>query len=157
MYELIQVGEKTYYIDCPSRMGVYVPDDEHVCLIDGGSDKDAAKKALRILESRGWKLEKVFNTHSHADHDGGNAVLQQKYNIPVTCQNPDAILIENTLIQPTTLYGAYPNKDMLTKFFYAQPSKVDIFEEIRKFKQLFDEGIITEDEFNKKKKELLNL
>ena len=40
---------------------------------------------------------------------------------------------------------------------YAQPSKVDTFEEIRKFKQLFDEGIITEDEFNKKKKELLNL
>lgn len=29
-------------------------------------------------------------------------------------------------------------------------------DEIRKFKQLFDDGIITEEEFNKKKKELLN-
>ena len=34
---------------------------------------------------------------------------------------------------------------------------VDSFDEIRKFKQLLDEGIITEDEFNTKKKELLKL
>lgn len=33
----------------------------------------------------------------------------------------------------------------------------DRFEEIRKFKQLLDEGIITEEEFQTKKKELLNL
>ena len=30
-------------------------------------------------------------------------------------------------------------------------------EEIKKFKELFDSGIITEDEFNKKKKDLLGL
>ena len=32
-----------------------------------------------------------------------------------------------------------------------------VFEEIRKFKQLLDEGIISEDEFNTKKKQLLGL
>lgn len=37
------------------------------------------------------------------------------------------------------------------------PDKTDAFEEVRKFKQLLDEGIITEDEFNAKKKELLGL
>ena len=31
------------------------------------------------------------------------------------------------------------------------------FDEIRKYKQLLDEGIITEEEFQAKKKELLNL
>ncbi len=38
-----------------------------------------------------------------------------------------------------------------------QQNKPDAFEEIRKFKQLLDEGIISEDEFNAKKKELLGL
>lgn len=33
-----------------------------------------------------------------------------------------------------------------------QQSKPDAFEEVRKFKQLLDEGIISEDEFNTKKK-----
>lgn len=35
--------------------------------------------------------------------------------------------------------------------------EIDSFEEIRKYKQLLEEGIISEKEFNKKKKELLNL
>ena len=38
-----------------------------------------------------------------------------------------------------------------------QKSKVDVFEEIRKYKQLLDEGIISEDDFNMKKKQLLGL
>jgi hypothetical protein len=36
-------------------------------------------------------------------------------------------------------------------------NKPDVFDEVRKFKQLWDEGIITEDEFATKKKELLGL
>ncbi len=39
----------------------------------------------------------------------------------------------------------------------AQQKSTDAFEEIRKFKQLLDEGIISEDEFNTKKKQLLGL
>lgn len=35
--------------------------------------------------------------------------------------------------------------------------KEDVFDRIRKFKELYDEGIISEEEFNKKKKELLGL
>lgn len=33
----------------------------------------------------------------------------------------------------------------------------DVFEQVKKYKELLDMGIITEEEFNKKKKELLNL
>lgn len=36
-------------------------------------------------------------------------------------------------------------------------NKADEFDDIRKFKQLYDEGIITEEEFNVKKRELLGL
>ena len=38
-----------------------------------------------------------------------------------------------------------------------EKSKIDPIEEIRKYKELLDSGIISQDEFNKKKKDLLNL
>ena len=72
MYELIQAGERTYYIDCPSKIGIYRINDEKVCLIDSGNDKDAGKKVLKILSANGWRPEMILNTHSHADHVGGN-------------------------------------------------------------------------------------
>ena len=61
MYELIQAGEKTYYINCPAKMGLYRLNDSEVCLIDSGNDKDAGKKVLKILEAGGWKLKMVIN------------------------------------------------------------------------------------------------
>ena len=41
MYELLQVSEKCYYINCPAKIGVYVADGENVYLVDSGNDKDA--------------------------------------------------------------------------------------------------------------------
>lgn len=40
MYELVQVSEKCYYINCPAKIGIYVADAERVYLIDSGNDKD---------------------------------------------------------------------------------------------------------------------
>ena len=47
MYECVQAGENTFFMDCPSRVGVY-RDGEAAWLIDSGSDKDAAKKVLKL-------------------------------------------------------------------------------------------------------------
>ena len=44
MFELIQVGSNTYYIDCPAKIGVYKVSETDVYLIDSGSDKDAGRK-----------------------------------------------------------------------------------------------------------------
>ena len=38
MYELVQVSEKCYYINCPAKIGVYAPDKDHVYLVDSGND-----------------------------------------------------------------------------------------------------------------------
>ena len=77
MYELIRVGNRTCYIDSPSKIGIYQHAGAEVCLIDSGNDGGAAKKVLRHLEAEGWALSAIFNTHSHADHVGGNALLHQ--------------------------------------------------------------------------------
>ena len=83
MYELVQVAENTYYINAPSKIGVYRVSDDDVWLIDSGNDKDAGRKIQKILDAQGWKLTAIINTHSNADHDGGNTLLQNRLNCAV--------------------------------------------------------------------------
>lgn len=45
MYELVQVAENTYYINSPSKMGVYRVSDDDVWLIDSGNDQRRRQKS----------------------------------------------------------------------------------------------------------------
>ena len=72
MYELIKVTDICYYVQCPAKIGIVRLSDSEVFLVDSGNDKDTAKKVLKILDSNGWTLKFIVNTHSHADHTGGN-------------------------------------------------------------------------------------
>ena len=80
MYELIQLTEHDYYIDCPAKIGLVRIDEDNVVLIDSGNDKDAGKKVFRILEANGWNLKAIFNTHSHADHIGMQSTANEDRN-----------------------------------------------------------------------------
>lgn len=75
MYELIPITEQSYYIQSPVRIGLVRLDGQNVCLIDSGNDKDAGRKVRKILDERGWRLTAIYNTHSNADHIGGNRYL----------------------------------------------------------------------------------
>jgi len=123
MYELIQVGEHTYYIDCPAKMGVYCTSEKEAILIDSGNDKDAAKKVLKIFDQQGWKLTMVINTHSHADHIGGNAMLQQRTGCMIYGPSMESGTIKDPIYEPSLLYGGYPFKELRNKFLMAQPTE----------------------------------
>lgn len=125
MYELIQVGERTYYMDCPSKIGIYRMDETRVCLIDSGNDKDAGKKVLKILEANGWQLDRILNTHFHADHVGGSHLLQQRTNCKVYCAGMDRVFVEYPLLEPALLYGGSPYKELRNKFLCAQACEVE--------------------------------
>ena len=71
MYELIQVSERSYYIQSPAKIGLVRLDGQDVCLIDSGNDKDAGRKVRQLLDANGWRLTAIYNTHSNADHIGG--------------------------------------------------------------------------------------
>lgn len=122
MYELIQAGEKTYYINCPAKMGLYLADGGSVYLIDSGNDKEAAKKALRHIEGNGWHLAGIINTHSNADHIGGNAFLQQKTGCRIISTGLENAFAKYPLLEPSFLYGGYPCKALCNKFLLAAPS-----------------------------------
>lgn len=124
MYELNKVGNKTYYIDSPSKVGLFLMDDQKVCLIDSGNDKEAGKRIQKILEDQGWELSMIINTHSHADHIGGNNILQQRLGVPAYSQGVDMAFIEYPILEPSGLYGGYPPKELRNKFLMAQPSHI---------------------------------
>lgn len=130
MYELNQVGDKSYYINCPAKIGIYLADDKNMYLIDSGNDKDAGRKVCKILNENGWNLLGILNTHSNADHIGGNQYLQQQTECKVFSAGIERAFTEYPILEPSFLYGGYPCKDLRHKFLLAKPSSVTDFSDI---------------------------
>lgn len=122
MYELNQVGANSYYIQCPAKIGVVKLNDKDVCLIDSGNDKEAGRKVLKILNNNDWHLVAIYNTHSNADHIGGNKYLQSQTNCKIYAPGIDCDFTNHTILEPSFLYGGFPPKDLKHKFLMAQQS-----------------------------------
>ena len=122
MYELIQVSPRCYYIQCPAKIGLVKLSETEVCLIDSGNDKDAGKKVRKILDANGWTLRMILNTHSHADHVGGNKYLQDQTGCAVYAPGIEADFTNHPLLEPAFLYGGCPPKELRHKFLMAQES-----------------------------------
>ena len=128
MFELCQVGENTYYINYPVKVGVYRANENEVYLIDSGNDKNAGRRIMKkVLDENKWKLKGIINTHSNADHIGGNAYLQQQTGCKIFTSGLEAAFTNYPVLEPSFLYGGYPFKEFRDKFLLAQPSNaVDI-------------------------------
>lgn len=125
MFELNKVGKNTYYIENPVKIGVYDLGSGEVCLIDSGNDTRAAKKISAVIEENGWRIKTIINTHSHADHCGGNAYLQEKYGCNILSAPIEAAFISHPILEPEMLYGGFPDDSLRGKFLMAEPSRCD--------------------------------
>jgi len=126
MYELIHVSERTYYIQSPAKIGLVKLDENNVCLIDSGNDKDAGRRVRRILEENKWNLTAIYNTHSNADHIGGNKYLQGQTGCKIYAPGIECAFTNHPILEPSFLYGGYPCKDLRHKFLLAQESNAEI-------------------------------
>jgi len=122
MYELREVGPSTWYIDCPSKIGI-CKTEHGVYTIDSGNDKDAGRKVRQLFDQQGWTLKAILNTHSHADHVGGNRYLQQQFNCQIFANSIETAFIEHPVLEPSYLYGGYAPADLRHKFLMAQESR----------------------------------
>lgn len=117
------IAGNTYLIPAPANIGVYVQDNQ-AALIDSGNDKEAGRQILNLLKEHGWSLRLIINTHSNADHIGGNAFLQEKTNCRIAATRLETTFIHDPIVEPAFLFGGFPLRAMRNKFLVAQPSEV---------------------------------
>ena len=100
MYELIQASERSYYIQSPAKIGPVRLAGQGVCLIDSGNDKDAGRKVRQILDTNGWRLTAIYNTHSNAGHIGGNRYLQGQTGCKIYAPGIDCAFARHPILEP---------------------------------------------------------
>lgn len=125
MYELVQINDNDYYINCPAKIGLVKVGDNEVILIDSGNDKNAGRKIRQILDREGWNLKAIYNTHSHADHIGGNRYLQNQKNCKIYIPEIEKDFTVHPILESSFLFGGYPMKDLRHKFLLAQDSNAE--------------------------------
>jgi len=118
---LQKIASNTYLIPAPANIGVYVQDEQAI-LIDSGNDKEAGRQILKLLNEKNWKVKLIINTHSNADHIGGNAFIQNKTECLIAATRIEAAFIQDPILEPSFLYGGFPNARLTNKFLMAHPS-----------------------------------
>ena len=121
--ELKQITEKTFYIPGLINIGLYLEGNQ-VILIDSGNDESAGRKIYQLLEKQGWHLRTIINTHSNADHIGGNNYLQKKTNCDIAATSVESTFIEYPGLEPFSWLGAHQFKKLIKKIFQAPPYRV---------------------------------
>ena len=92
-------------------------------LIDTGLDDSHARKLLREVGALGLRPAAILNTHAHADHHGGNAFILGKFpGLPVYAPPLEAAVIQFPVLEPLSLFGAMPPRELRTKFLLAPAS-----------------------------------
>lgn len=128
---LLKVFENSYCLSDALSIGVCInPTTNRAVLIDSGLDKSKIKLVEKALPS-GCKISAIINTHSHADHCGGNGFVQNK--------NPDVRIYTTKFEQGFVEVPSHephgfnclaePFAELKNKFLCAEPSRVtDIIE-----------------------------
>lgn len=124
--ELKKVSGRVFYLDSRINIGVIKDDQNEVLLIDTGLDAKTARAILKTLEENGLKVKAVLNTHSHADHFGGNAHIKEKTGATIYAPEIEAAVINYPILEPLYLFsGAAPIEELKNKFLMAPSCGVD--------------------------------
>ncbi len=121
---LQRITGRTHVVRGPVNVGLLELGEGKVLLVDSGNDEEAGRKLLRLIEGAGWTLVRIANTHSNADHCGGNAFLQARTHCAIAATRAEAAFIETPLLEPSFLWGGFPPAALRGKLLMAKPSRV---------------------------------
>lgn len=125
---LNQLTSSVFLLTAPTNLGLIACPNGKAIAIDTGIDESSARKLLREAAGLGLEIKYIINTHSHADHIGGNAFLHSRTHALIAAAPGEAPFIQNPALEPAFLMGgAFPWPEMQNKFLQASPSPVANF------------------------------
>lgn len=104
-----------------TNIGFISKGNSECIVIDTGIDDDYGRRILKIISQLRCKNIFIINTHSHADHIGGNNYLYKKLGVKIYAHPREVNFIKDTILTPTILYGAPPPMKLKTKLLYPKP------------------------------------
>lgn len=120
---LIQLTEHVHVYRGGVNFAILVGTEKRLILVDSGLDSGGARKALKPFLESGHTLAAIINTHSHADHIGGNADLVKRTGCQVWAPAKERPFILWPELEPLGLHGgAWPTPGLQVKFLQAQPT-----------------------------------
>lgn len=127
MGNLQQLSDKVFYLAGGVNCAVVKAEDDKAILVDTGQDKDYGRDIRKACESLGLVPVAIINTHSHADHYGGNDYLLRQYpDVPVYAPALESAIMQQPYLEPLYLFnGAKPLNELMSKWLLAKPSRVD--------------------------------
>ncbi len=132
---LIQFSQNVYLLPLATNIGVIALKQNdgtvNIYLIESGNDDAQAAVILEKIkeffstDSRTITLKAVINTHSHADHCGGNDFLRKNTGCEVWASEGEAAIMQCPVIETGLIWGGMPVQELETRYFVAQPCAAD--------------------------------
>lgn len=132
---LVQLSKNVYFIPSATNIGVIAlkqaDGSVNIYLIDSGNDDFWAKTIWQaVCEHFSQYFSKinlaaVINTHSHADHCGGNEYLKKNTGCQIWASEGEAAIMQCPVLETGLIWGGMPVAELETKYFVAQPCTVD--------------------------------
>lgn len=126
----MNLSENISYLKMPTNTGFIraknASGKSDIYLVDSGNDDTSGLRILDFIKENFPEdtLKAVINTHAHADHCGGNAVLVEKTGCEVWASKGSASLMEYPSIETQLIWGGTPIHDIRSKFLLARPCHV---------------------------------
>lgn len=97
---LNHIQGNSYFSNGFLSIGLYI-DRQKAILIDSGNDESCARDLHNALQTAGYHVEAIINTHCHPDHCGGNYFFQKKYpHLKTYTTHDEKSLIEDPNLAP---------------------------------------------------------
>lgn len=145
--QLVNLSEHISYLKMPTNIGlIALPKTggkTDIYLIDSGNDETNGARLLDFIRSKfpDGTLKAVINTHSHADHCGGNSYLVREAGCEIWASKGEAYLMEFPDIETQLVWGGTPIHDIRSKYLLAEACEVDrVFKGEEEIEIPFDGG-----------------
>lgn len=128
--KILELSPDVYVIPGATNVGVITDnksEELEVYLVDTGNTEVDGEYVLEVLEeffnfsNKKYKIKAIINTHAHADHCGGNAVIQSRTNCEIWISQFEKGSLENPYYHTAILWGGNPPKDIDTVYYRPEP------------------------------------